>query len=131
VAKPDTNPTVTFNVFDRCGALLAPEMVQKMAKAHNIVVGTKVLANIDGASWSEYTSQLKLASSTAEGFALPPDASLHELTVVTATVALFSNFADVYKLWAFVAKFLDPRFCEQFEGHKRQTTSMRRQNNTT
>jgi hypothetical protein len=32
--------------------------------------------------------------------------------VVTASLGFLTNFEDVYKMWAFVAKFLDPSFLE-------------------
>lgn len=33
--------------------------------------------------------------------------------VVTASLSFLTNFEDVYKLWAFVAKFLNPSFSRE------------------
>lgn len=33
--------------------------------------------------------------------------------VVTASLGFLTNFEDVYRMWAFVAKFLNPAFVEE------------------
>jgi hypothetical protein len=35
------------------------------------------------------------------------------VTVVTAALSFLANFEDVYKLWTFVARFLDADFVEK------------------
>lgn len=37
---------------------------------------------------------------------------VYRLEVVTASLGFLTNFEDVYKMWAFIAGFLNPSFVE-------------------
>ena len=110
--KYDRGASIAFNLFDQCETLIAPGLVQKLAKTHNISIGTRMLTHIDEASWLELEGHLERKLSISESMY---NKTSPKLRVVTSTVGLFTTFADVYKLWTFVAKFLNPEFCKQCE----------------
>ncbi|XP_020590031.1 uncharacterized protein LOC110031257 [Phalaenopsis equestris] len=118
--KGERGPTVAFNVRDKGGIFIHPETVQKLADRNGIHLGVGFLNNIrvlgkdeavDG-SFCNFISNRCHEShesheSKVEGI---------RLEVVIASLGFLTNFADVYKLWAFVARFLDPSFVEVSEG---------------
>ncbi|KAL0926849.1 hypothetical protein M5K25_003102 [Dendrobium thyrsiflorum] len=102
--------TVAFNVRDRNGGLIHPETVQKLAERNGIRLGVGFLSNIRFNS-NEKAAGSSLCNFISNGCHESKD-STFRLEVVTASLGFLTNFADVYKLWAFVAEFLDPSFIE-------------------
>ncbi|PKU66296.1 uncharacterized protein LOC110103672 [Dendrobium catenatum] len=102
--------TVAFNVRDRSGGLIHPETVQKLAERNGIRLGVGFLSNIRFSS-HEKAVGTSLCNFISNGCHESKD-STFKLEVVTASLGFLTNFADVYKLWAFVAEFLDPSFIE-------------------
>ncbi|KAG6384023.1 hypothetical protein SASPL_156175 [Salvia splendens] len=84
--RVDRGPAIAFNVCDWKGERVEPLLVQKLACRNNICVSIGVLKNV-----------------CFEG----------SLGVVWASIGMLTNFEDVYRLWAFVARFLDADFVEK------------------
>ncbi|KAH0469000.1 hypothetical protein IEQ34_002232 [Dendrobium chrysotoxum] len=108
--------TVAFNVRDRSGGLIHPETVQKLAERNGILLGVGFLSNIRFNS-NEKAVGSSLCNFMSNGCHESKD-STFRLEVVTASLGFLTNFADVYKLWAFVAEFLDPSFIEMSDTQK-------------
>ncbi|KAE8677999.1 Detected protein of unknown function [Hibiscus syriacus] len=90
----DRGPAVAFNVFDWKGERINPALVQKLADRNNISLSIANLQHIWFLDKHEETKK-------------------DELQVVTAAVGFMSNFEDIYRLWAFVSRFLDADFLEK------------------
>ncbi|XP_075514933.1 uncharacterized protein LOC142549721 [Primulina tabacum] len=111
--KYERGAAVAFNVRDRNRGLISPEIVQKLAEAHGISLGVGILSHIRVLDNVRHLS-LCLDDTT---LCKPMENGRHDgksafirVEVVTASLGFLTNFDDVYKLWAFVAKFLDPAF---------------------
>lgn len=114
--KYDRGASLAFNLFDRNGGLIRPTVVQQLAERHNISLGTALLYHIQFPencpnlerlleSMQENTDEeLSLKGILGEGGKAP------RFAVVTAALGFVTNFEDVYRLWVFVAKFLDAEF---------------------
>ncbi|CAN0865254.1 Molybdenum cofactor sulfurase, partial [Linum grandiflorum] len=89
--KFDRGPAMAFNVFDWKGAKIEPSMVQKLADRNNISLSYGFLHHI---SFSDKKKDKGIA-------------------VVTIALGFLSNFEDAYRLWAFIAQFLDADFVEK------------------
>nr|PNR59495.1 hypothetical protein PHYPA_002286 [Physcomitrium patens] len=124
----DRGQAVAFNLFDWNGVPVKAELVQRLADRNNISLGLGTLCNIVYPEGSTDLAGLWLnkpvesGSNNAAGKADPPrvsNASKHdrpsEIPVVTAALGFVSTFEDVYRLWAFVAKFLDADFVKREE----------------
>ncbi|CAN1833839.1 Molybdenum cofactor sulfurase [Linum perenne] len=90
--KFDRGTVVGFNVFDWRGEMVDPAMVQKLAGRSGISVSCGCLKNVTAAT----------AAEQGEG-----------IRMVTATIGLVTDFEDVYRVWVFVARFLDADFVEK------------------
>ncbi|KAJ6415266.1 hypothetical protein OIU84_004121 [Salix udensis] len=92
--KFDRGPALAFNIFDWKGTRIDPSIVQKLADRNNISLSKGFLFHI----WF-------------------PDKYEHEKEQIieTRTLALgiLTNFEDIYRLWAFVSRFLDADFVEK------------------
>ncbi|KAA8531764.1 hypothetical protein F0562_006519 [Nyssa sinensis] len=116
--KYERGAAVAFNVKDGNRGLINPEVVQKLAEANGISLGIGILCHIrilDGPRQQNGT--LNLEDTT---LCRPMENGRHEgksgfvrVEVVTASLGFLTNFDDVYKLWAFVAKFLNPAFIKE------------------
>ncbi|CAA2981010.1 Molybdenum cofactor sulfurase [Olea europaea subsp. europaea] len=113
--KYERGAAVAFNVRDRNRGLISPEVVLKMAESHGISLGVGILSHIRILD----SSKQQRGSLSLDDLTLckPMENGRHDgksgfvrVEVVTASLSFLSNFDDVYKLWAFVAKFLDPAF---------------------
>ncbi|XP_071710222.1 uncharacterized protein [Rutidosis leptorrhynchoides] len=109
--KYERGASVAFNVRDRKKGLINPEVVQKLAEINGISLGVGILSRIRildssrqtrGAPDHEDTTLCKPMENGKNGFI--------RVEVVTAALGFLTNFSDVYNLWAFVAKFLNPEF---------------------
>ncbi|KAL2903528.1 Molybdenum cofactor sulfurase [Bienertia sinuspersici] len=116
--KYERGAAVAFNVRNINRALINPEVVQKLAEAHGIGVGVGILSHIrimdspgnpDGELNITDTTLCKpMANGRFDG-----KSGFFRVEVVTASLSFLTNFDDVYKLWAFVAKFLNPDFTKE------------------
>lgn len=122
--KYDRGAAVSFNMFDWKGLLIQPGLVQRLADRCNISLGVGRLCNIVdpemspdfvaekerllgvdktdqvGADNSPHSGKLDIGKSGGAGDPLT-------IPVVTAAMGFVTSFEDVYKLWSFLAKFLD------------------------
>ncbi|XP_022158238.1 uncharacterized protein LOC111024771 [Momordica charantia] len=115
--KYERGAAVAFNVRDRNRGLINPEFVQKLAERDGISLGIGFLSHIRvldsprrqhgvlNLEDSSLCRQTENGRRGKNGFA--------RLEVVTASLGFLTNFEDVYKLWAFVAKFLNPSFIRE------------------
>ncbi|ONK64857.1 uncharacterized protein A4U43_C07F30700 [Asparagus officinalis] len=115
--KYERGAAVAFNVKDGNGSLINPEIVQKLAEKHGISLGIGFLSHIrllenqkhgtvdlGGTSFCRPVSNGKYDGKNKN--------TVIRVEVVTASLAFLTNFEDVYRMWAFVARFLDPAFVE-------------------
>ncbi|XP_024164025.1 molybdenum cofactor sulfurase [Rosa chinensis] len=115
--KYDRGPALAFNVFDWKGEKVEPVLVQKLADRNNISLSYGFLHHI----WfsDKYAEErgrvLERRDSGAKGMAANKlkAKSGSGISVVTAALGFVSNFEDIYRLWAFVAQFLDADFVEK------------------
>ncbi|KAK9293218.1 hypothetical protein L1049_021207 [Liquidambar formosana] len=115
--KFDRAPALAFNVFDWKGEKVEPALVQKLADRNNISLSYGFLHQI----WfsDKYQEQkenvMERRASEAQGMVgnQRKDKADLGIAVVTAAFGFLANFEDVYRLWAFVAQFLDADFVEK------------------
>ncbi|XP_076909375.1 uncharacterized protein LOC143566606 [Bidens hawaiensis] len=98
--------SVAFNVRNRSRGLISPEVVQKLAESHGISLGVGIICH---ARIIQSTKQNRAAVDTTVCKPMNNDGFVRA-EVVTASLGFLTNFEDVYKLWVFVAKFLNPSF---------------------
>lgn len=110
---------VAFNVFDWKGDKIDPLLVQKLADRNNVslVCGFLHLQHVWFENNNKEEKQKILEKENAERREVkhnkkggPFDS---EISVVTASVRFLTNFEDLYRLWAFVSRFLDADFVEK------------------
>ncbi|KAF9608826.1 hypothetical protein IFM89_011864 [Coptis chinensis] len=115
--KFERGSAVAFNLRNSDGKLINPEIVQKLAEKNGISVGIGFLSHIRIVdSPKQHNEALDLDNASlckpvANGRHDGKNA-LIRLEVVTASLGFLTNFEDVYRMWAFVAKFLNPAFVE-------------------
>ncbi|GMH24095.1 hypothetical protein Nepgr_025938 [Nepenthes gracilis] len=116
--KYERGASVAFNVRDRNSGLIDPEIVQKLAESHGISLGVGILSHMritddwrhqHGALYVEDTA---LCRPNRNGYH-DGKTGFFRVEVVTAALGFLTNFEDVYKLWVFVSKFLNPAFIEE------------------
>ncbi|KAM0942488.1 putative pyridoxal phosphate-dependent transferase, small domain-containing protein [Dioscorea sansibarensis] len=114
--KFDRAPAVAFNVFDWKGEKVDPTLVQKLADRSSISLSCGFLQNIWFSDKYEEDKNVLLERRVCEvtitGNKRRETIDLG-ITVVNASLGFLSNFEDAYRLWAFVAKFLDADFVEK------------------
>ncbi|KAK8556796.1 hypothetical protein V6N13_064799 [Hibiscus sabdariffa] len=115
--KYERGAAVAFNVRDRNRGLINPEIVQKLAEREGISLGIGFLSHIRILDTPRQRAALNLEDTM---LCRPMENGGHNGTsgfvrveVVTASLGFLTNFEDVYKLWAFVAKFLNPAFMRE------------------
>jgi len=108
---------VAFNVFDWKGEKVDPAIVQKLADRNNISLSSAFLQNIWFSDKSDEEGQRTLESKVHRVKVLGHSNKTHSsgfgITVVKASLGLLTNFEDVYRLWAFLSRFLDADFVEK------------------
>ncbi|KAJ4967222.1 hypothetical protein NE237_019071 [Protea cynaroides] len=115
--KYERGAAVAFNVRHSSGGLISPEIVQRLADKHGISLGIGFLSHIRVAdSPKQHNGALNLDDTglcrpMVNGRLDSKNAFLR-VEVVTASLGFLTNFEDVYKMWAFLAKFLNPSFVE-------------------
>ncbi|GAB4847035.1 hypothetical protein Ancab_026047 [Ancistrocladus abbreviatus] len=116
--KYERGAAVAFNVRDRNRGLVNPEVVQKLAEAHGISLGVGILSHIrimDGPRHQRGALSVEdttLCRPMINGYH-DGKSGFFRVEVVTASLGFLTNFEDVYKLWTFVAKFLNPGFIKE------------------
>ncbi|RZB65844.1 hypothetical protein D0Y65_041769 [Glycine soja] len=114
--KFDRGPALAFNVFDWKGEKVEPVLVQKLADRNNISLSYGFLHHVWFADkYAEDKGKvLQTKEGRVQGVTTNKKKDRDELggTVVTAALSFLANFEDVYKLWTFVARFLDADFVE-------------------
>uniref|UniRef100_A0A2P2MLU4 Uncharacterized protein MANES_13G130600 n=1 Tax=Rhizophora mucronata TaxID=61149 RepID=A0A2P2MLU4_RHIMU len=115
--KYERGAAVAFNLRDRNRGLINPEVVQKLAEAEGIFLGIGFLSHIRIIDSPRQRGAWNLEDTT---LCRPMENGHHNektgfvrVEVVTASLGFLTNFEDVYKLWAFVAKFLNPAFIRE------------------
>lgn len=116
--KYERGAAVAFNVRDREKGLINPETVQKLAEKEGISLGLGFLSHIRIVeSPKQQRGAMNLDDATLckpmENGRADAKGGFIRVEVVTASLGFLTNFEDVYKLWAFVAKFLDPAFIRE------------------
>ncbi|KAJ0243096.1 Pyridoxal phosphate [Hirschfeldia incana] len=95
-------PAIAFNLFDQKGARIEPFVVQKLADCSNISLGQGFVKKILFEDEYEGVKDRVLEKRKNE----------QGISVLTAALGFLANFEDVYKLWVFVARFLESGFVE-------------------
>ncbi|XVF63963.1 hypothetical protein PTKIN_Ptkin09bG0128800 [Pterospermum kingtungense] len=119
--KYERGAAVAFNVRDSNGGrLIDPEVVQQLAEKSDISLGIGILSHVRIVDNVKHQyRELELGDSALcqpmvngcqDGKNL-----FFRVKVITASLGFLTNFEDVYKTWAFVAKFLNPSFVEANE----------------
>ncbi|XP_076923376.1 uncharacterized protein LOC143585479 [Bidens hawaiensis] len=104
----DRGPALAFNIYDWKGEKVEPSLVQKLSDRNNISLSQGSLHKI----WFDDTyAEDKERVMTGGG--VKKAKGVHEIAVVTAAVNFLANFEDVYRLWAFVARFLDADYVKK------------------
>ncbi|KAG4950129.1 hypothetical protein JHK85_043995 [Glycine max] len=110
-------PALAFNVFDWKGEKVEPVLVQKLADRNNISLSYGFLHHVWFADkYAEDKGKvLQTKEGRVQGVTTNKKKDRDELgvTMVTAALSFLANFEDVYKLWTFVARFLDADFVEK------------------
>ncbi|MBA0857440.1 hypothetical protein Goshw_012510 [Gossypium schwendimanii] len=112
--KFDRGPAIAFNVFDWKGEKIEPVLVQKLADRSNISLSYGFLHHIWFADkyQEEKEKVIERRNNEADGNK-GKDKSDMGIAVVTAALGFLANFQDIYKLWEFIAQFLDADFVEK------------------
>ncbi|KAJ4804421.1 Molybdenum cofactor sulfurase [Rhynchospora pubera] len=101
--KYERGAALAFNVKDCSsgsnGSFVKPETVLRLAEKCGIFLGIGFLNHM---KVGDNTSNSKIQTMRIE--------------VVTASLGFLTNFEDVYRMWAFIAKFLQPSFLESEMG---------------
>ncbi|KAG6721103.1 hypothetical protein I3842_03G096100 [Carya illinoinensis] len=115
--KFERGPALAFNIFDWKGEKVEPVLVQKLADRSNISLSYGFLHNIwfsdKYAEEKERILEVRGNGSIKIVKNKSKDKADQGITVVTAALGFLANFRDTYKLWAFVAQFLDADFVEK------------------
>ncbi|GLJ25950.1 hypothetical protein SUGI_0497440 [Cryptomeria japonica] len=113
----DRGAAVAFNLYDHSGTLVNPELVQKLAEADRISLGLGFLSHLR--LMDNYAELQEALDANNTSFCKPMANGRYEgknvtirVEVVTASLGFLTNFEDVYRLWAFVAKFLNANFAK-------------------
>ncbi|XP_052210784.1 uncharacterized protein LOC127813706 [Diospyros lotus] len=126
-------PAVAFNVYDWKGEKVEATLVQRLADRNNISISCGFLKNIwfsdkyeqererhlemkkrsrtrEGRGGEEEEEGITIASSSGGGVG---GGGGDGINVLTVCIGFLSNFEDMYRVWAFVARFLDADFVEK------------------
>ncbi|XP_074570581.1 uncharacterized protein LOC141827251 [Curcuma longa] len=115
--KFDRGPALAFNIFDWKGEKVKPVLVQKLADRSNISLGCGFLSNIRFADKYETEKdevlESRRPSSEMKVAGKKRGKEICGINVVNASFCFLTNFEDAYRLWIFVAKFLDADFVDK------------------
>ncbi|KAL7107212.1 hypothetical protein ACP275_06G039800 [Erythranthe tilingii] len=113
--KFDRGPALAFNIHDWKGERVEPALVQKLADRSKISIGVGFLHHIWFSEKYEGHKSITLERNVKEKETLGTKSKKDKQGITVATVALtfLANFEDAYRLWAFIAQFLDADFVEK------------------
>ncbi|KAE8653981.1 B3 domain-containing protein [Hibiscus syriacus] len=116
--KYERGAAVALNVRDiKGGGLIEPEVVQLLAEKSGISLGIGILSHVRVVD----NAKQRYSKHEHEDWALHQPMSngyqdgknlYFRVKVIIASLGFLTNFEDVYKTWAFMAKFLNPSFVE-------------------
>ncbi|KAE8653987.1 AP2/B3-like transcriptional factor family protein, putative isoform 1 [Hibiscus syriacus] len=116
--KYERGAAVALNVRDiKGGGLMEPEVVQMLAEKSGVSLGIGILSHVRVVD----NAKQRYSKHEHEDWALHQPMSngyqdgknlYFRVKVITASLGFLTNFEDVYKTWAFMAKFLNPSFVE-------------------
>ncbi|KAH7388534.1 hypothetical protein KP509_16G080600 [Ceratopteris richardii] len=110
--KYDRGASVAFNLYDCHGNLIHPELVQMLADKNNLSLSIGFLKNLQ-LSENDPDLQFFEESRQLSSKGLHRTRVSLRMEVVTAALSVLSSFEDVYKVWLFVARFLDADFVKK------------------
>ncbi|XP_076959850.1 uncharacterized protein LOC143636052 [Bidens hawaiensis] len=116
--KYERGASLAFNVRDKTMGLISPEIVQKMGESNGISLGIGILSHVK--IIQNRKQNHKAVDDVDTTVCKPMDDKNLKLEgfvraeVVTASLGFLTDFEDVYKLWVFVARFLNPSFVRGF-----------------
>ncbi|KAI5075722.1 hypothetical protein GOP47_0009798 [Adiantum capillus-veneris] len=119
----DRGASIAFNILDSQGKLLQPDLVRMLADQVNVSLGLGYLRNIYCRGNFLEVPRSGSLNVNANGVSSKVATVPSRVEVVTAALGLLSDFRDVYKLWSFVAKFLDPGFVSSEVGSLQPSNS--------
>lgn len=111
--KFDRGPALAFNVYDWKGEKVEPVLVQKLADRSNISLSNGFLHQIWFSDNYEEEKERVLESRCEEKERNKNKKTCNGITVLTAALGFLANFEDTYRLWSFIARFLDADFVEK------------------
>ncbi|XP_011076260.1 uncharacterized protein LOC105160533 isoform X2 [Sesamum indicum] len=113
--KFDRGPALAFNLYDWKGEKVEPALVQKLAARNNISLSHGLLHHIWFPEKFEGEKQRILETNIKENEVARSKSRKADQGIAVVTVALtfLANFEDIYRLWAFIAQFLDADFVEK------------------
>lgn len=114
--KFDRGPALAFNIYDWKAEKIDPILVQKLADRNNISLSTGTLHNIWFSDKYEQEKEKILERKKGEEDETERNKNRkgeQGIKVVTIAISFLANFEDIYRLWIFVARFLDADFVEK------------------
>lgn len=109
-------PALAFNVFDWKGQKIDPTLVQKLADRNNISLSCAFLQHIWFSKMYDYEKKTILESTQTSDHnnTTPKTRKLKcGVSVISVSIGMMTNFEDLYRLWSFIARFLDADFVEK------------------
>ncbi|KAL3331258.1 hypothetical protein AABB24_034864 [Solanum stoloniferum] len=114
-------PAVAFNVFDWKGQKIDPTLVQKLADRHNISLSCAFLKHIWFSKMYDDEKNTILESCDDDNYNNNNKQKKKKkkgklscgVSVISVSIGMMTNFEDLYKLWSFIARFLDADFVEK------------------
>lgn len=111
-------PALAFNVFDWKGQKIDAALVQKLADRNNISLSCAFLQHIWFSKMYDDEKKTILESTQrSSGDDYNNDIKKGKLncgvSVNSVSIGMMTNFEDLYRLWSFIARFLDADFVEK------------------
>ncbi|ONK56723.1 uncharacterized protein A4U43_C10F12090 [Asparagus officinalis] len=106
-------PALAINLFDWKGQKIEPRLVQKLADRSNISISCGLLRNICFLDRYEEDKSVIWGKRLHKPTTNEQERTDLGITVVNVTLNFLNNFEDTYRLWSFIAKFLDADFIEK------------------
>ncbi|KAI3468813.1 hypothetical protein Pfo_025476 [Paulownia fortunei] len=115
--KLDRGPALAFNVYDWKGERVDPILVHKLADRNNISLSFGFLKNIWFPENFQEDKETVLENRRSLQGLNPEEKKKGKqdcgIGVVSVSLGMLSNFEDMYRIWAFVSRFLDADFVEK------------------
>lgn len=108
--KFDRGTAMAFNLYDWKGERVEPILIQKLADRNNISLSHGFLSHLWFPDKYEEEKQRTIERKGEENKSKRTDLGI---SVVTIALSFLANFEDVYRLWTFIAQFLDADFVEK------------------